>query len=75
MWNHAEDLYNRWDCWQALFLPTAFLTSCMQHPGKMPQKIHGLSPEAITADEDYWGVIQQSYTVDSNLIILEQWRG
>lgn len=34
------------------------------------QKIHGLSPEAVAADEDYWGVIQQSFTVDSNLIIL-----
>ncbi|MES2331973.1 MAG: aminotransferase class V-fold PLP-dependent enzyme [Bacteroidota bacterium] len=34
------------------------------------QKVQGLSPEAVTADEDYWGVIQQSYTVDSNLIIL-----
>jgi selenocysteine lyase/cysteine desulfurase len=34
------------------------------------QKLSGLSPEQIAADEDYWSVIQQSYTVNSNLIIL-----
>ncbi len=34
------------------------------------RKIQGLSPEAVTADEDYWSVIQQSYSVDSNIIIL-----
>lgn len=34
------------------------------------KKINGLTPEAIAADEDYWSVIQQSYTVNSNLIIL-----
>ena len=34
------------------------------------RKIQHLSPEAAAADEDYWGVIQQSYTVNSNLIIL-----
>jgi selenocysteine lyase/cysteine desulfurase len=34
------------------------------------KKIRQLSPEAIAADEDYWSVIQQSYTVNSNLIIL-----
>lgn len=34
------------------------------------QKIHGLSPDAVAADEDYWSVIQQGYSVDSNLIIL-----
>jgi selenocysteine lyase/cysteine desulfurase len=34
------------------------------------QKLTGLSPEAIAADEDYWSVIQQGYSVDSNLIIL-----
>ena len=33
-------------------------------------KIKGLSPQAAAADEDYWSVIQQSYTVNSNLIIL-----
>ena len=33
-------------------------------------KIRGLSPQAAAADEDYWSVIQQSYTVNSNLIIL-----
>jgi len=34
------------------------------------QKISSLSPQAAAADEDYWSVIQQSYTVNSNLIIL-----
>jgi selenocysteine lyase/cysteine desulfurase len=34
------------------------------------KKVRQLSPEAIAADEDYWSVIQQSYTVNSNLIIL-----
>lgn len=34
------------------------------------RRIQTLSPEAAAADEDYWGVIQQSYTVNSNLIIL-----
>ncbi|MBV9989324.1 MAG: aminotransferase class V-fold PLP-dependent enzyme [Chitinophagaceae bacterium] len=34
------------------------------------KKIGSLSPEAVAADEDYWSVIQQSYTVNSNLIIL-----
>ncbi len=33
-------------------------------------KIASLSPEAAASDEDYWSVIQQSYTVNSNLIIL-----
>jgi selenocysteine lyase/cysteine desulfurase len=33
-------------------------------------KIAGLSPEQAAADEDYWSVIQQSFTVNSNLIIL-----
>lgn len=34
------------------------------------QKISGLSPQAAAADEDFWTVIQQAYTVNSNLIIL-----
>ena len=34
------------------------------------KKISALTPEAAAADEDYWSVIQQSYTVNSNLIIL-----
>ncbi len=34
------------------------------------KKIDNLSPEAAAADEDYWSVIQQAYTVNSNLIIL-----
>jgi selenocysteine lyase/cysteine desulfurase len=34
------------------------------------QKIAHLSPEAAAADEDYWGVIQQAYTVNSNIVIL-----
>ncbi len=34
------------------------------------KKIANLSPEAAAAEEDYWSVIQQAYTVNSNLIIL-----
>lgn len=34
------------------------------------QKIRQLTPEQAAADEDYWMVIQQAYTVNSNLIIL-----
>ncbi len=34
------------------------------------KRIAALSPEAAAADEDYWSVIQQAYTVNSNLIIL-----
>ena len=34
------------------------------------KKIAALSPLQAAADEDYWSVIQQSYTVNSNLIIL-----
>jgi selenocysteine lyase/cysteine desulfurase len=37
---------------------------------KASAKINLLSPEAAAADEDYWSVIQQGYTVNSNLIIL-----
>ncbi len=33
-------------------------------------RIAALSPEAAAADEDFWTVIQQSYSVNSNLIIL-----
>lgn len=34
------------------------------------QRIQHLSPEQAAADEDFWMVIQQAYTVNSNLIIL-----
>jgi selenocysteine lyase/cysteine desulfurase len=34
------------------------------------QKVRFLTPEQAAADEDYWSVIQQSYTVNSNLINL-----
>jgi selenocysteine lyase/cysteine desulfurase len=34
------------------------------------QRIQELTPEAAAQDEDYWMVIQQAYTVNSNLIIL-----
>lgn len=34
------------------------------------QKIQSLSPLEAATDEDYWSVIQQSYTVNSNLINL-----
>ena len=33
-------------------------------------RLGDISPEAAAADEDYWSVIQQSFTVNSNLIIL-----
>ncbi len=33
-------------------------------------RLGDVSPEAAAADEDYWSVIQQSFTVNSNLIIL-----
>lgn len=34
------------------------------------QRVSGWSPEKIAADEDYWSVIQQAYTVDPNIINL-----
>jgi selenocysteine lyase/cysteine desulfurase len=34
------------------------------------RRIEHLSPEAAAADEDYWSVIQQAYTVDPNIINL-----
>ncbi|MDE3252582.1 MAG: aminotransferase class V-fold PLP-dependent enzyme [Bacteroidota bacterium] len=34
------------------------------------KKTLGLSPQAVATDEDYWSVIQQAYTVNANLIIL-----
>jgi selenocysteine lyase/cysteine desulfurase len=34
------------------------------------RRIHGLSPEDAATDEDYWSVIQQGYTVDPNIINL-----
>ena len=37
---------------------------------KAGARINHLSPEAAAMDEDYWSVIQQSFTVNSNLIIL-----
>ncbi len=32
------------------------------------RKLNNFSPEAIAADEDYWSVIQQAYTVNPNII-------
>ncbi len=32
------------------------------------KKLTNFSPEAIAADEDYWSVIQQAYTVNPNII-------
>jgi selenocysteine lyase/cysteine desulfurase len=37
---------------------------------KAASKIALATPEQAATDEDYWSVIQQSYTVNSNLIIL-----
>ncbi len=34
------------------------------------KKTLGLSPRAVAENEDYWSVIQQAYTVNANLIIL-----
>jgi len=34
------------------------------------QKVANLSPEMLAADEDYWSVIQQAFTVNPNLINL-----
>jgi selenocysteine lyase/cysteine desulfurase len=34
------------------------------------KKITHLTPEQITQDEDYWGVIQRSYSVSTNIMIL-----
>jgi len=34
------------------------------------QRVAALSPEQVATDEDYWTVIQQSYTVNPNLINL-----
>ena len=34
------------------------------------QKVQLLSPEDVAADEDYWSIIQQSFTVSPNLINL-----
>ena len=33
-------------------------------------RVSGLTPEAVAADEDYWSVIQQAYTVNPNIINL-----
>lgn len=37
---------------------------------KASRRVNDLSPERIAADEDYWAVIQQAYTVDPNIINL-----
>ncbi|KAF0242979.1 MAG: class V [Chitinophagaceae bacterium] len=34
------------------------------------KKINGLSPLEVASNEDYWQVIQQGYTVNSNIINL-----
>lgn len=34
------------------------------------QKVAGCSPETVATDEDYWSVIQQSFTVNPNLVNL-----
>ncbi len=34
------------------------------------QRVKDLSPEAVAADEDYWSVIQQAFTVSPNIINL-----
>ena len=37
---------------------------------KVHQKAEGLTPQALATDEDYWSVIQQAYTVNPNLVNL-----
>ena len=37
---------------------------------KVHQKALGLTPQELAADEDYWSVIQQAYTVNPNMVNL-----
>ena len=37
---------------------------------KVHQKARGLTPQALATDEDYWSVIQQAYTVNPNMVNL-----
>ncbi len=37
---------------------------------KVHQKAEGLTPQALATDEDYWSVIQQAYTVNPNMVNL-----
>ena len=37
---------------------------------KVHQKAEGLTPQELAADEDYWTVIQQAYTVNPNMVNL-----
>jgi selenocysteine lyase/cysteine desulfurase len=37
---------------------------------KVHQKAGGLTPQELAADEDYWSVIQQAYTVNPNMVNL-----
>ena len=37
---------------------------------KVHQKAEGLTPQELAADEDYWSVIQQAYTVNPNMVNL-----
>jgi len=37
---------------------------------KVYQKAEGLTPQELAADEDYWSVIQQAYTVNPNMVNL-----
>jgi len=39
----------------------------IEHAGR---KVSHLTPQQLAGDEDYWSVIQQAYTVDSNIIEL-----
>ncbi len=45
-----------------------FNTSVAADLQSAEQKLNNLTPEAIAADEDYWSVIQQAYTVNPNII-------
>jgi len=37
---------------------------------KVHQKARGLTPQELATDEDYWSVIQQAYTVNPNMVNL-----
>ena len=45
-----------------------FNTSVAADLQSAERKLNNLTPEAIAADEDYWSVIQQAYTVNPNII-------
>ena len=57
-------------------LTAAFSAPSLMHQAwaadweKVHQKAEGLTPQELAADEDYWSVIQQAYTVNPNMVNL-----